>query len=48
MRESGELDTVFFTKQALLMTTFLDVIDLDGLVASRCHEELTFVVVIDG
>lgn len=33
MSELGELDAILFAEQALVMTTLLDIVDLDRLVA---------------
>jgi hypothetical protein len=48
MRELGQLDAVLLTDQTLVMPTFFDMVDLYRLVTSRCHDELTFVVVVEG
>lgn len=48
MRELGQLDAVLLTNQTLIMPTFFDMVDLYRLVTGRCHDKLTFVVVVEG
>ena len=47
MCKLGELDSVLFAEEALLVASLFAIVDLNRLVASRGHEELTVVVVVD-
>lgn len=48
VRELGQLDAVLFAQQALVVTSLLDIIQLDRLVAGRNHEKLALIVVVNG
>lgn len=47
MRKLGQLDAVFLAQQALVVSALSDVVDLNRLVARRCHEQLSVVVVVN-
>lgn len=42
-----QLDTIFLTEQALIMSSLSDVVDLDCLIAGRGHEQLAVVIVVN-
>jgi hypothetical protein len=48
MCKLGQLDAVLFAQQALVVAALADIVDLNSLVAGRCHEQLAVVVVVDG
>jgi hypothetical protein len=46
--ELGQLYSILLAQQALVVPTFLDIVDLQCLVTRRGQEELALVVIIDG
>jgi hypothetical protein len=46
--ELGKLDAVLLAQEALIVAPLLDVVYLDRLVAGGRHDQLAFVVVVDG
>lgn len=46
--ELGQLDAVLFAEKGLVMSSVFDVVDLNGLVALRCHTKVARVVKVDG
>lgn len=44
----GQLDAVLFAEKRLVMSSVFNIVDLNGLVALRCHTKVARVVKVDG
>lgn len=48
MCEFRKLDAIFLADERLVVSSFADIVDVDGFVRRRGHEERAFVVVVHG
>lgn len=44
----GQLDAVLFAEKRLVMSSVFNIVDLNGLVALRCHTKVARVIKVDG